>query len=156
MTRGRLLDRIRLALAGGLAVREALGEETNFLAADLKRATRMARKFVFYYGFSDVAGGGITTWANQPYSGDFLIGQQRARKVVSTDAMDAFADWPTQHEDFRWPYGVEWLNDAYPVPYWVRKQEEDEQEGKGVVSARGQPALAAAGGGGGGASGGQL
>ena len=33
MTRGRLLDRIRLALAGGFAVRTALGEETNFTAA---------------------------------------------------------------------------------------------------------------------------
>ncbi len=19
-----------------------------------------------------------------------------------------------------WPYGIEWLNDAYPTPYWVR------------------------------------
>ncbi len=48
---------------------------------DIQRATRMAKKFVFYYGFSDVGGAGITTWANQPYSSDFLIGQQRARKV---------------------------------------------------------------------------
>ncbi|PNW70940.1 hypothetical protein CHLRE_17g739752v5 [Chlamydomonas reinhardtii] len=219
MTRGRLLDRIRLALAGGFAVRTALGEETNFTAADIKRATRMAKKYVFYYGFSEAGGAGITTWANQPYSGDFVIGQQRARKVVSTDAMDAFADWPTVSEDFRfdapspsdvtwhrytdevrrvlkgcsedvlgilaerqeamwagikalsdrkellgselrdifdahpaapsrdrdaraelaaakldmtiftegansrWPYGIEWLDDAYPKPYWVQQQE---------------------------------
>ncbi len=33
MTRGKLLDRIRVALAGGYAVRMALGEETNFTAA---------------------------------------------------------------------------------------------------------------------------
>lgn len=52
-----------------------------FCCADIQRATRMAKKFVFYYGFSDVGGAGITTWANQPYSSDFLIGQQRARKV---------------------------------------------------------------------------
>lgn len=30
MTRGKLLDRIRIALAGSAAVRLALGEETNF------------------------------------------------------------------------------------------------------------------------------
>lgn len=24
-----------------------------------------------------------------------------------------------------WPYGIEWLNDAYPVPYWARKQIEE-------------------------------
>ncbi|KAG2425539.1 hypothetical protein HXX76_013583 [Chlamydomonas incerta] len=227
MTRGRMLDRIRLALAGGFAVRTALGEDTNFTAADIKRATRMAKKFVFYYGFSAVGGAGITGWANQPYSGDFVIGQQRSRKVVSTDAMDAVADWPTVSEDFRfdapspsdvtwhrytdevrrvlkscsedvlgilaerqealwagikalsehkellgdelrdifdahlgpgpqgadtdtdtdrdtraeaaaarlemtiftdgpnsrWPYGIEWLDDAYPKPYWVKQQE---------------------------------
>ncbi|GLI60691.1 hypothetical protein VaNZ11_002895 [Volvox africanus] len=215
MTRGRMMDRIRVSLAGGYAVRLALGEETNFTAADIKRAYRMAKKFVFYYGFSDL---GITTWANQPYSSDFLVGQQRARKVVSTDAMDGFADWPTISEDFRfdapspsdvtwhrytdevrrvikscsedvlaileenkeamwagikaladrkellgpelrdifdqhsprklteeqqprldmtiytdgdnskWPYGIEWLNDAYPVPYWVRKADEEERQ----------------------------
>jgi hypothetical protein len=127
MTRARLLDRIRVALAGSLAVQTVLGEQTNFAAAgaarrrargrveplpraqpgaararlpsshhacplrvkggavrlflcgpgasesapplrcpppaDIKRATRMAEKFVFYYGFSSL---GITTWANQP------------------------------------------------------------------------------------------
>ncbi|GLC38755.1 hypothetical protein PLESTM_000772200 [Pleodorina starrii] len=237
MTRGRLLDRIRVALAGGYAVRLALGEETNFTAADIKRAHRMAKKYVFYYGFSDL---GITTWANQPYSSDFVVGQQRARKVVSTDAMDGFADWPTVHEDFRfdspspsdvtwhrytdevrrvlkscsedvlsileenreamwagikalsdrkellggelrdvfdahpprklgeeekprldmtiytagenskWPYGIEWLNDAYPVPYWVRKAEEEEKEKeKARAAAAGrEPAAAGAAGGG--------
>ena len=44
----------------------------------------------------------------------------------------------------RWPYGVEWLNDAYPVPYWVKqKQEEDNSTspkagaGAGVGAGRG-------------------
>ena len=30
MTRGKLLDRIKVELAGGIAVRVAIGEETNF------------------------------------------------------------------------------------------------------------------------------
>lgn len=32
----------------------------------------------------------------------------------------------TKGKDDRWPYGVEWLNDAYPIPYYVRKQQEEE------------------------------
>ncbi|KAG2490077.1 hypothetical protein HYH03_011542 [Edaphochlamys debaryana] len=131
MTRGRMLDRIRLALAGGFAVRQALGEETNFTAADVKRATRMARKFVFYYGFGDglAEGGGITAWANQPYSPDFIIGQQRARKVVSTDAMDGFADWPTVSEDFRFdapsPSDVTWHRYTDEVRRLIKSCSED-------------------------------
>ena len=30
MTRGKLLDRIKVELAGGIAVRVAIGEDTNF------------------------------------------------------------------------------------------------------------------------------
>jgi hypothetical protein len=26
----------------------------------------------------------------------------------------------------RWPYGMVWLDDAYPTPYWVKKQREEE------------------------------
>jgi hypothetical protein len=33
MTRGRLMDRIRVALAGSVAVRVVLGQDTNFAAA---------------------------------------------------------------------------------------------------------------------------
>ncbi|EFJ47993.1 hypothetical protein VOLCADRAFT_104954 [Volvox carteri f. nagariensis] len=151
---------------------------------------------------------------------DMYAGVDRFTQVVSTDAMDGFADWPTVSEDFRfdapspsdvtwhrytdevrrvikscsedvlaileerreamwagikaladqkellgpelrdifdqhpprtlseeerpklsmtiytdgennkWPYGIEWLNDAYPVPYWVRKAEAEEKEGR--------------------------
>ena len=50
ITRGRLLDRIRTAIAGSLAVKVVLGEDTNFSIADIKRATRLAEKLVFYYG----------------------------------------------------------------------------------------------------------
>jgi len=49
-TRGRLTDRIRVALAGSVAVEAILGEPTNFAMADIKRAHRMAEKMVFFYG----------------------------------------------------------------------------------------------------------
>ena len=45
---------------------------------DIQRATGLARRFVFYYGMSDL---GITSWAMQPYSHDFFPGQTRPRKV---------------------------------------------------------------------------
>ena len=45
---------------------------------DIKRAQRLADKFVFYYGLSAI---GITTWARTPYSTDFLLGQNRPRKA---------------------------------------------------------------------------
>jgi ATP-dependent Zn protease len=50
ITRGRLLDRMRVAVAGSLATKMVLGEDTNFNIADIKRARRMAERFVFYYG----------------------------------------------------------------------------------------------------------
>ncbi|KAI8471066.1 MAG: P-loop containing nucleoside triphosphate hydrolase protein [Monoraphidium minutum] len=234
-TRGRLTDRIRVALAGSAAVEAALGEATNFAIADIRRAHRLAEKMVFYYGMSDF---GITMWAKTPYSHDFAVGSNRPRKVISVDAMDATADWPTRVEELRfdpqdpsdvtwhryqdavrrvivechrdvqlllaerrdalwagiraladekellgselrdvfdahpavplseeerdrviaegptgglarftggerdaaWPYGVEWLGDAYPKPHWVKVREARE--------------AAAAGGGGGGGGGG--
>lgn len=109
MTRGKLMDRMKLALAGSIATRVVLGEETNFAIADIKRVTRMAHKYVFLYGMSDI---GITCWAAQPYSTDFLVSMQRSRKVVSQDAMDEFADMPTRNEDFRFdppsPSDVTW------------------------------------------------
>uniref|UniRef100_A0A7S3R134 AAA+ ATPase domain-containing protein n=1 Tax=Dunaliella tertiolecta TaxID=3047 RepID=A0A7S3R134_DUNTE len=109
MTRGRLLDRIKVALAGHVAVRIVLGQETNTSQPDIQRACHMAHKFVFYYGMSEI---GLTTWAMQPYSGDFLLGSNKPRKVVSTDAMDEYADWPTRNEDFRFdppdPSDVTW------------------------------------------------
>jgi ATP-dependent Zn protease len=74
ITRGRLLDRMRVALAGSTAVRLVLGEETNFAIADIKRVRRMAERYVFYYGMSDF---GMTTWAQQPYSLDFAVGSNR-------------------------------------------------------------------------------
>ncbi|MEW5314131.1 MAG: hypothetical protein WDW38_005651 [Sanguina aurantia] len=110
MTRGKLMDRIRVALAGGIAVRITVGEETNQTLPDIKRAYHMASKLVFYYGMSDF---GITMWANQPWSGDFSVGSSRPRRVVSADAMDMYADWPTKSEDFRFdpqrPSDVTWM-----------------------------------------------
>ena len=109
ITRGRLLDRIRVALAGSAAARVVLGEETNFSMPDIRRAQRLASKLVFYYGMSDF---GLTTWAFTPYSSDFVVGQNRPRKVVSVDAMDATADWPSKVEELRFdpqdPSDVTW------------------------------------------------
>jgi hypothetical protein len=109
ITRGRLLDRIRVALAGSAAARVALGEESSFSMPDIRRAQRLASKLVFYYGMSDF---GLTTWAFTPYSSDFVVGQNRPRKVVSVDAMDATADWPTKVEELRFdaqdPSDVTW------------------------------------------------
>ncbi len=39
------------------------------------------------------------------------------------DSMVIFTDEADGRNE--WPYGIEWLNDAYPVPYWVRKAQED-------------------------------
>lgn len=78
ITRGRLLDRMRVALAGSASARLVLGEDTNFAVADLKRVRKMAERYVFYYGMSDF---GITSWAQQPYSHDFAVGSNRPRKV---------------------------------------------------------------------------
>jgi len=33
--------------------------------------------------------------------------------------------------DAPWPYGIEWLGDAYPVPHWVREQQKQEAAGVG-------------------------
>lgn len=66
--------------------------------ADIKNACFLAYKLVLFYGFSDL---GITNFARQPYSSDFAIGSNRPRKLVSTEAMDEMADWPTRNEDFR-------------------------------------------------------
>ena len=130
MTRGKLMDRMKLALAGSIATRVVLGEETNFAIADIKRVTRMAHKYVFLYGMSDI---GITCWAAQPYSTDFLVSMQRSRKVVSQDAMDEFADMPTRNEDFRFdppsPSDVTWhrwaltsrVHAVHGRPWWRRR-----------------------------------
>lgn len=40
------------------------------------------------------------------------------------DSLAPFSD-PRIGTD-KWPYGIEWLNDAYPIPYWVRQQQEKE------------------------------
>jgi hypothetical protein len=56
ITRGRLLDRMRVAVAGSLATKMVLGEDTNFNIADIKRVRRMAERYVFYYG--EGGGGG--------------------------------------------------------------------------------------------------
>jgi ATP-dependent Zn protease len=50
ITRGRLMDRIRVALAGSIAVRVVLGEDTNMSIPDIKRAQKMVDKLVFYFG----------------------------------------------------------------------------------------------------------
>lgn len=100
---------LQVELAGGIAVRVVLGEETNFGLPDVKQATYLANKFVFYYNFSDL---GVTNFSRQPYSADFSIGSNRPRKVVSTEAMDELADWPTRNEDFRFdpwdPSDITW------------------------------------------------
>lgn len=47
--------------------------------ADINRAFRMATKLVLYYAMSPRLG--IPMWAQQAYSTDFAIGQNRPRKV---------------------------------------------------------------------------
>jgi hypothetical protein len=34
----------------------------------------------------------------------------------------------TQGKDDVWPYGMEWLDDAYPTPYWVKQQQEQQEQ----------------------------
>ena len=52
----------------------------------------------------------------------------------------------TAGRDDAWPYGIEWLDDTYPTPYWVRKAREEKEAAAA--------AAAAGGGGGGGGDGG--
>lgn len=51
MTRGKMLDRMKVMLAGGIAVRVVLGEENNFIIPDIARVHGMAERFLFYFGF---------------------------------------------------------------------------------------------------------
>jgi ATP-dependent metalloprotease FtsH len=101
LTRGHLLDRIKLALAPAVAARVVFGEDTNFARAGIVRATRLADKMVHYFGLSDM---GVTTWAFKPYAQRTVKrGKLKARpnKVVSMGALMAGAEWASKGEDWR-------------------------------------------------------
>ncbi|KAL4448900.1 hypothetical protein ABPG77_007617 [Micractinium sp. CCAP 211/92] len=82
MTRGRLLDRIRVVLAGRAAEEVALGQPSTYGTSDLRDATRLAVRLVANYGMSEA---GITTYAPVPTSLGFM---QRSFEVT-VDSIDA-------------------------------------------------------------------
>lgn len=82
MTRGRLLDRIRVVLAGRAAEEVALGSPSTYSTADLRDATRLATRLVANYGMSEA---GITTYAPVPARPGFM---QRSFEVT-VDSIDA-------------------------------------------------------------------
>lgn len=110
MTRGKLLDRIRVTVAGGLAVRVLLGEETNFTMPDVKAATFLANQFVFNYCFSDL---GIPNFGRQSYHESTRTAVGRARKVITSEGLDRKATMSTRREDLRFdpisPSDITWL-----------------------------------------------
>lgn len=48
----------------------------------------------------------------------------------------------TKGKDDVWPYGIEWLNDAYPIPYWARKQIEARQAAEKAAAQAAAPGAA--------------
>jgi hypothetical protein len=44
--------------------------------------------------------------------------------LLASGPTGAMAPLTGGRRDAEWPYGVEWLGDAYPLPYWVRKARE--------------------------------
>ena len=74
---------------------------------------------------------GITAWAKAPYSHDFAVGSNRPRKVISVDAMDATADWPTKVEELRFdaqdPSDVTWHRYQDAVRHVIKQCHEDVQ-----------------------------
>lgn len=56
MTRGRLMDRIRVILAGRAAEEVALGEATTYGLLDLRDATKLALRLIANYGLDPVVG----------------------------------------------------------------------------------------------------
>lgn len=44
------------------------------------------------------------------------------RKLAKEERKQLGMTFGTQGRHSSWPYGIEWLNDTYPIPYWVRQQ----------------------------------
>jgi len=44
----------------------------------------------------------------------------------------------------KWPHGIEWLNDAYPIPYWVRRQQEADAAAAAAAGGGAAPSTASA------------
>jgi cell division protease FtsH len=84
VTRGRLLDRVRVVLAGRAAEEAALGEASTYGVTDLRDATRLAVRLVANYGL-DPGGLGIAAYAPPPGRLGFM---QRGFEVAA-DNIDA-------------------------------------------------------------------
>ncbi|KAI7845492.1 hypothetical protein COHA_001038 [Chlorella ohadii] len=87
LTRGRLLDRIRVLLAGRAAEEIMLGSPSTYSNADLKDATSLAYRLIANYGLSPL---GLTTWAPAPRRSNALKERSFEVTVESIDA-DLFA-----------------------------------------------------------------
>ena len=55
-SRSKMLDEIAMSLGGRAAEEVVMGEITSGAAADLKRATELARRMVVEFGMSDKVG----------------------------------------------------------------------------------------------------
>lgn len=88
MTRGRLMDRIRVVLAGRAAEELALGIPTTYGISDVRDATRLAMRLVANYGLDPVVG--ITAYAPPPGRLGFM--QKSFEVTVDNIDADLFVD----------------------------------------------------------------
>lgn len=88
MTRGRLMDRVRVVLAGRAAEEVALGVPTTYGVSDVRDATRLALRLVSNYGLDPVVG--ITTYAPPPGRLGFM--QKSFEVTVDNIDADLFGD----------------------------------------------------------------
>jgi cell division protease FtsH len=88
MTRGRLMDRIRVVLGGRAAEEVAIGVPTTYGVSDVRDATRLALRLVANYGLDPVVG--ITTYAPPPGRLGFM--QKSFEVTVDNIDSDLFGD----------------------------------------------------------------
>ena len=88
MTRGRLMDRVRVVLAGRAAEEVMIGGATTYSVSDVRDATRLAMRLVANYGLDPVVG--ITAYAPPPGRSGFM--QKSFEVTVDNIDSDLFGD----------------------------------------------------------------